>query len=253
MVSSGPRYRSLIIERLTVVMEDPEQRRRFRPPRRLLRPFDWAFTGPARSVRRDLQELLLFPVVRFFASLRTEGSEHLEEVTGPVVLVSNHTSHLDCPVILAALPPRVRHRTIVAAAADYFWRVKALGALTSLALGAIPFKRREGSSGSIESCKEGLRRGWSVLFFPEGSRSESGEVGAFKPGAAYLCVDTHCAALPIYIEGAHEIMPKGASLPRQGEVLVRFGRPVAPGPDDDYDSFTQRVREAVLALADSRR
>lgn len=222
--------------------------RKLRRPRRLLEPFDWALTGPVRGLRGDLQELLLFPLVRLFARMTVEGRDHLRSVTGPVVLVANHTSHLDCPVILAALPHRVRHRTIVAAAADYFYRVQALGALASLALGTIPFERHEGSRESLERCKEGLRRGWSVLIFPEGGRSKTGRLGHFKRGAAYLCVDTRSPALPIYLEGAHEILPKGASLPRRGRVRVAFGPPLGPRPDDDYDSFNSRMHDAIVAL-----
>lgn len=219
----------------------------------LVEPFDWALTAPARSVRSDLQDLVLFPVVRHFAKATVEGREHFEDLEGPVVLVSNHTSHLDCPVILTALPRRVRRRTLVAAAADYFWKVKAIGALTSLALGTVPFKRQDGSRQSLERLKEGLRRGWSVLLFPEGSRSHTGELGRFKPGAAYICLDTHTAAVPIYIEGAHRLMPKGSPLPRQGDVLVRFGPPIKPRPTDDYASFTVRMEDAILDLAGARR
>lgn len=217
-------------------------------PRRLVEPFDWALTGPARSVRLDLQELILFPIVRLFGRLRIEGEYHLKDVDGPVVVISNHTSHFDCPVILASLPRRIRHKTIVAAAADYFYKVGVLGALTSLALGTVPFERHEGSRGSLDKLKEGIHRGWSVLIFPEGTRSESGRMSHFKKGAAYLCVDTRCAALPIYLQGTHDVLPKGASFPKRGRILVRFGPPIGPNPDDGYDSFTQRMHDAIVAL-----
>lgn len=217
-------------------------------PRRLTKPLDWALTGPARGLRGDIQELLLFPFVRLFARLKIEGKENLRAVEGPVVVVANHTSHLDCPVILAALPRRIRHRTIVAAAADYFYKMPAVGVLTSLALGTIPFERHEGSRDSLDKLKEGLRRGWSVLVFPEGTRSATGRMGHFKRGAAYLCVDAKCAALPVLVEGAYEIMPKGASFPRRGRVLVRFGPLVGARPGDDYDSFTQRIHDVLVAL-----
>jgi 1-acyl-sn-glycerol-3-phosphate acyltransferase len=195
---------------------------------------------------------VLFPIVRYFARATVEGREHLAGLEGPVVLVSNHTSHLDCPVILSALPRGLRRRTLVAAAADYFWKVKALGAVTSLALGTVPFKRRDGSRQSIERLKEALRRGWSVLIFPEGGRSHTGELRPFKHGAAYVCLDTHSAAVPIYVEGAHRLMPKGSSIPKQGEVLLRFGPPVKPRPGDDYASLTARMEDAILGLSGTR-
>ncbi|MCA1838852.1 MAG: lysophospholipid acyltransferase family protein [Actinomycetota bacterium] len=217
-------------------------------PQRLFQPYDWAHTGPVRGLRSDIQQTLLFPLVRWFARLDVRGKRNLNQVEGPVVLVSNHTSHLDCPVILAALPFRLRQKTMVAAAADYFYKVAAVGALTSLALGTIPFERHEGSRESLERCKEGLRRGWSVLLFPEGSRSKTGELGDFKLGASYMCVDVRCAAVPIFLQGAYDIFPKGATFPRHGDVTVRFGKPVGPTPADDYVSFNQRLHDAIVEL-----
>lgn len=222
--------------------------KRKRRPRRLLQPFDWALTGPARGLRMDIQDLVLFPILRLFARVKLEGEENLKGADGPVVIVSNHTSHFDCPVILASLPRRIRHRTIVAAASDYFYKVSAFGALTSLALATVPFSRQEGARDSLETLKEGIRRGWSVLIFPEGTRSATGRMGEFKKGAAFLCVDAKCAALPILLKGSYEIMPKGSSFPKRGKVLVRFGPHIAPRPDDDYDSFTTRIEDAVVAL-----
>ncbi|HVF12524.1 MAG TPA: lysophospholipid acyltransferase family protein [Actinomycetota bacterium] len=217
-------------------------------PRWVVEPFDWSLSGPARGIRNDLQEILLFPIVRSFSRMEIIGAENLNDEDGPCVIVANHTSHFDCPLILACLPHHIRHKTIVAAAADYFFKVQAVGAMASLALGAIPFHRHEGSRESLEKLKEGIRRGWSVLIFPEGSRSQSGRLGHFKQGAAYLCVDTRCRAVPIYIEGAYDILPKGASFPRPGRVKATIGRPIGPTPSDDYESFTERLHEAVTAL-----
>lgn len=225
----------------------PDQMKRWSRPENVVKPFDWSLTGPVRRLRGDIQELILFPILRAVVRLRVENKEHLQDLDGPVVIVANHTSHFDCPIVLAALPYRIRTRTIVAAAADYFYRTKALGALTSLALGTVPFER-EGSRESLDRLKEGIRRGWSVLIFPEGTRSKTGKMRRFRAGASYLCVDTRCAALPILIKGAFDIMPKGRKFPRPGKVTVRFGRPVGPRPDDDYESMNERIYEAMLEL-----
>lgn len=222
-------------------------------PRRLVEPFDWSLKGPARGLRSDIQDLVLFPVLRSFARISVEGREHLESLSGPAVIYANHSSHFDAPVVLAALPRRVRHRTIIAAAADYFYKVQAVGALASLALGTIPFQRQEGSRESLEKCKEALRRGWSVLIFPEGTRSKDGSLGEFKKGAAFLAVDARCPAVPMLLKGAYEIFPKGASMPRPGKVKVTIGRPVGPRPDDDYDSFNERIRQALIDLGATAR
>lgn len=193
---------------------------------------------------------MLFPLVRTFARIRVEGGDLLKDLQGPFVIVANHSSHFDCPVILAALPHRIRHRTIVAAAADYFYKVQALGALTSLALGTVPFERHDSARESLGRLKEALLRGWSVLIFPEGTRSASGTLGKFRLGASYLSVDTKTAALPTHIEGAYDILPKGRRWPRRGPVRVRFGAPVGPRPDDDYQTFTKRLRRVVAELGE---
>lgn len=215
----------------------------------VLKPYDWALRGPFRGLRNDLQQLLLFPFVRWFARIKVEGKEHLKDLGGPVVIISNHSSHLDCPVILAALPNQVRQRTLVAAAADYFYKTKTLGFLTSLAVGAIPFQRHEGARESLENCKEALRRGWSVLIFPEGTRSKTGELGEFRPGASFLALDSMSATLPVRIVGAHDLMPKGRFLPRKGRVTVRFGPPVGVKPGETYEQYTERLWQAVANLA----
>jgi len=205
--------------------------------------------GPVRGMRGDIQEMLLFPLVHRFAGVRVAGAEAVSGIAGPVVMVANHTSYFDCPIILAALPRKIRHRTIVAAAADYLDRLESVGALASLALGAIPFETHTGSKASLDGCREALRRGWSVLIFPESSRSKTGKLGHFKKGAAYLCVDTKTAAVPILLEGAYDIMPKGAAMPRPGRVLVKIGEPVEPAPNDTYESFTERLHDAIAQLS----
>lgn len=217
---------------------------RRRPPE----PYAWSLSGSVRGLRADLQELFLFPIVRRIARLRIKGDR--PEDNGPFVIVANHNSHLDCPVILASLPRRLRTRTVVAAAADYFYKTKTVGALASLALGTIPFERHEGARDSLDRLKEALSRGWSVLIFPEGTRSTTGDMQAFKKGAAFLAVDTRTAALPVWIEGARDLMPKGRLLPRRGRVTLRFGEPVGPRPSDDYDSFTARLENAVANLGE---
>lgn len=223
-------------------------RGRWLSSKRLIEPFDWSLKGPARGLRGDIQELVLFPILRSFAKLSIEGKDNFDRVDGPVLIYANHSSHFDAPVVLASLPHRIRHRTIIAAAADYFYKVQAVGALASLALGTIPFSRHEDSKVSIDRCKDALRMGWSVLIFPEGTRSKDGMLGEFKKGAAYMCVDALTPALPIYLEGAYEIFPKGASMPRPGKVKVKVGQPVSPRPGDDYDTFTARMRDALIDL-----
>src|SRR6187551_3860772 len=111
------------------------------------------------------------------------GRENLETVRGPYVAVSNHTSHLDAPLIIGALPRKLSRYVAAGAAADYFFDVWWRRGLTALFFNAFPVDR-SGSNPRSVSAKSLLERGVPLLVFPEGTRSKTGEMGRFKPGAA---------------------------------------------------------------------
>jgi hypothetical protein len=82
----------------------------------------WARSWLAGVVRENFLRFVLNPTMDYYAARRATGKEKLEGVKGPVILVANHASHMDTPVILSALPRKLRKRTVVAAAADYFYK-----------------------------------------------------------------------------------------------------------------------------------
>ncbi|HET6319554.1 MAG TPA: lysophospholipid acyltransferase family protein, partial [Chloroflexota bacterium] len=139
-----------------------------------------------RWLRLIVQDALLVPLVRAFcAPFRARGAVRESE---PLVIVANHTSHLDAPAILAALPPHARHRTAIAAADDYFYRQPLLGLALSLGIGAFPFPR-QGSLG-LDRAADLLAHGWNVLIFPEGTRSADGALHEFRYGVGRLVART---------------------------------------------------------------
>ena len=81
----------------------------------------WARTAPARVLRGSVLMGLLGPAMDFYTRRTVLGLEHFEGLKAPVVFVANHSSHMDTPAILRALPHAWRRRTVVAAAADYFY------------------------------------------------------------------------------------------------------------------------------------
>jgi 1-acyl-sn-glycerol-3-phosphate acyltransferase len=185
----------------------------------------WSRSRAGVAVRAMLQRLLLFPLVGWFCRpLRIESDPSLHGMQGPFVFVANHSSHADTALILRALPPRIRRRTAPAAAEDYFFRGRIRGALVSLLVGAFPFPRR-GRAG-VDRAEQLLEAGWSVLLFPEGTRSADGHVGTFKPGVAMLGARGH-RVVPIGIAGARHVFPKGRTLPRRHAVSIVIGAPVA--------------------------
>jgi 1-acyl-sn-glycerol-3-phosphate acyltransferase len=196
----------------------------------------------ARAASR-LRELLicgvLGPLMDLYTRRRVAGHERLDDLTGPVVFVANHNSHMDTPVILRALPGQWRRRTAVAAAADYFYdkRRKALSA--SLAFGTVPLDRNSGAGvGPAQTAHLDrlIQDGGSLLVFPEGTRSRDGRVGRLRTGAALLAAEHHVPIVPIYVSGTGEAMPRGhrwmvfkAGRPGPRHPLeIRFGKPIVP-------------------------
>lgn len=220
-----------------------EQRSEKRP-----RLAEWPLSHPCVSARAVLQAPLL-GLMGLVAPGDVAGGEALAELPSPAIYAANHTSHLDTLAVLRALPPRHRSRLAVAAAADYFYTGRWLGAGVSLLLNAFPFSRSHGIRSSLENCAWLLEKGWSVLIFPEGSRSETGAMGRFRPGVGLLAVRTGVPVVPVYLRGLHEVLPKGQSLPRPGRSGVTFGAPLTFTSDTTHDDATEAIRRAVLTLS----
>ncbi|MEJ5912890.1 lysophospholipid acyltransferase family protein [Pseudokineococcus sp. 1T1Z-3] len=201
------------------------------------------------SARRLLQRLVLRPVVRSQVSVEVRGAEHVRDLPGPYVVVANHSSHLDAPLVLGALPPRVSQDLAVAAAADYFFDARWRAALTGLVFNAFPVDRG-GTRGNRGLAAQLLDEGTSLLLFPEGTRSKDGTMAPFKVGAAALAVTRGVPVVPIGLVGAYDAMPRGRSWPVPGRPRVRVvvGEPLMPGPEENARAFTQRIALAVERL-----
>jgi long-chain acyl-CoA synthetase len=209
----------------------------------------WSLRNPARAARLLLEELLVFPAHRLLCHpFNVQGREHLHALSPPVLFVANHSSHADTPSILRALPARFRRRVAVGAAADYIYRIHLLGTAATLALNAFPFYREGPVRASLEYCGELMDRGWSVLLYPEGTRSPTGKLLPFKSGIGLLAAGLRVPVVPIAVTGTHAVLPKGAKYPRPGAVAVRFGAPVNLRPTDDYLAVAAMLEHTVERL-----
>jgi len=202
---------------------------------------------PGRLAREVLQPPTL-AVLDLLAPAVVYGREALDALAGPVLLAANHTSHLDTPVILHALPHARRRRVAVAAAADYFFMRPRLGAVVALLFGAVPFGRGRGARVSLAACAGLLGAGWSILLYPEGTRTTTGRIGPFRPGVGFLAVDLGIPVVPIRTEGLFGIFPKGGRLPHPGRVTVHFGTPLRFAGDVSHRAATAAIEAAVRAL-----
>jgi 1-acyl-sn-glycerol-3-phosphate acyltransferase len=212
----------------------------------------WARRPAARLARAALVDLAIRPAVHALASPVVDGRERLDALTPPVIFAANHHSHLDTGLLLSLLPERFRRRTVVAAAADYFFDRRAKGALHALAFGAVPVERTKVNRRSAEVATDLLAGGWNLVIFPEGGRSPDGWAQEFRGGAAYLAVRSGRPVVPVYLEGTRDVWPKGQRLPRPHKVTVTFGTPLSPDPGEDARRLAARIERAVAALADEQ-
>lgn len=191
------------------------------------------------------------------------GVEHLEQLDPPIIFAANHMSHVDTAAILGTLPRPIRNRTAVAAALDVFGSNdrKALAKVPNLCLQylvasgfhAFAFDRHGPPLRSIRTALQLVRNGWSLLLYPEGTRSRSGEMRDFKLGVGVLARFSDRPVVPIYVCGGDQVLPCAKLLPRPGDIHVRYGRPMMFGPSDTPQDFVRRVHDAVERLGREHR
>lgn len=214
---------------------------------------DWARRFPARWARVVVLEGLIRPSIRALADPERRGLDRLTalaDLEQPVIFAANHHSHLDAGLLLSSLPEPWRHKVFAGAAADYFFKTRATGAVSALALNAIPIERTKVTRRSADQAAELIDGGWSMVIFPEGGRSPDGWGQKFRGGAAYLAIRCRVPVVPVHLQGTDRILPKGSRRPRPNTTVVTFGSPLWPVDGEDSRRFAARVESAVAALAE---
>jgi long-chain acyl-CoA synthetase len=216
----------------------------------------------ARAVRRVALPYWLLPLARIFAHIRATGRENLSSVRGPVIFAANHQSHFDVPVILASLPVRWRYRVATAMAKEFFdahffpaghklrerFFISLYYRLSTFFFNAFPIPQRQAGAGeTIRYMGELAEEGWSILIFPEGDRSTSGEIHPFQPGVGMLASHLHLPVVPIRIEGLDRVLNRNARWPHPGRVIVRIGKPLYLH-GDSFADLAGTVEAAVRHL-----
>jgi long-chain acyl-CoA synthetase len=222
----------------------------------------WNRTWPVRVVRRLSLATWILPLARVFAHLRVDGLHHLKDFEGPVIFASNHQSHMDVPVILAALPGRWRARVAPAMLkeffkahfypADYTWRQWFTNSLNyylaSFFFNAFPIPQREaGARHTLTYIGELTAGGWSVLIFPEGVRSETEEIQPFRGGVGMIAARLDVPVVPVRVSGVNRVLHPRWKMVRPARVRVTFGAPLRLR-GDDYGALAERVEAGVRSL-----
>ena len=222
----------------------------------------WNRSLPARALRRASLPTWILPLGRIFARVDVRGLEHLEGLAGPVIFAANHQSHLDTPVILDALPPRWRYRVAPAMAKEFFkahFYPEQFGRkayvqnsanyyLASLFFNAFPLPQREsGTRQTLRYIGELISQGYSILIFPEGRRTQKGEIAPFQPGAAMIAARLEVPVIPVRLEGLDRILHQSWKFPSRGLARVTFGAPMLL-KGHDYADLSRRLEAAVTGL-----
>ena len=165
---------------------------------------------------------------------------------GGVILASNHQSYLDPPFVAACLP---RETSFMARRS--LFEIPLLGPII-VACNAFPIERNSGDVRGVKNAIERLRSGSALLLFPEGTRSRDGRIGPLKGGLRMIAERAGVPVVPVLVDGAHRVWPKGRLFPRlHGHVLVRFGKPV---PIDGSDEeFAGRLRAVFVEMQEENR
>jgi len=179
-----------------------------------------------------------------------------------VIFAANHQSHFDGPVILDSLPPRWRYRTAPAMMREFFnahyfpekygrkaWFTNSLNYyLAVFFFNAFPLPQREaGARQTLRYIGELLADRQSLLIFPEGRRSESGAIDAFRPGIGMIASKLGAPVVPVRIDGLQHVLGVGRHMARPGRVRVAFGQPLRL-VGEDYEELSRTVEAAVRSL-----
>lgn len=210
----------------------------------------WQFALPVVVVRAVLIAGFLYPLMAIFSRRRTYGREILNSIDGPVIFAANHLSVADNPAVLLALPWRWRLRLATAASEEVMrGRGRVQSFFAALISNGFHISQTGSIRGSMAYCGRLVRARWSLLFFPEGIRSDDGKLGPFKPGIGLLAARLGVPVIPVYLKGTDSVVAKGGARPHRGYIEVRFGQPVQISEGMKYDAATEVIRDAVKSLS----
>lgn len=166
--------------------------------------------------------------------------------TGRVLLVSNHQSHVD-PVVTTLPLPRECHYV----ARDTLFRNPVFRRVI-VHLNAFPIKRGGADVGALKEILRRLKGECAVVIFPEGTRSQDGTLGKFRPNALAVAKKAKVLIVPVMVSGAHRALPKGAIFPRPKRVVVAYCEPIPAEQVAEWDEATisATIRQRIQANLD---
>jgi long-chain acyl-CoA synthetase len=220
----------------------------------------WPWWRPIALLRSAFIELISQPLVWLLATPRIEPPAALSPQK-PVLLIANHVTTYDVALIWFGLPGPMRRRIAAAMAGDMLrdWRrmrnlapgLDWLGPITWLLVTALfnafPLPRSAGFRRSFQHAGEALDRGYNVLVFPEGHRTDSG-LQPFRPGIGLLVRESATPVIPVALAGLSELKEKKKGWFRSGRLTVRVGSPIEFAAEDSAEEITARLHQTLKAM-----
>ena len=187
------------------------------------------------------------PIALFFTGMELRYRERLPD-HGPAIICANHNSHADTAILLSIFPPKALARMRPVAAADYFLTNPALSWFARRMIGITPISRAVARGEDIlQPARDALARGDIVVVFPEGSRGRPEEMGPLKAGVARLAeAFPDAPVIPVWLQGAGRVLPKGAFIPVPMNCCVLVGEPLHW--TGERQVFMNSLKDALAAL-----
>jgi long-chain acyl-CoA synthetase len=223
----------------------------------------WVLHWPVTWLRLAVHYLLMRSAVFLLARPHVSGAENLDNISGPLLVVSNHIADVDIGLIQYALPRRFGNNLTTATRGEDLealrspnpqraWAVRIYNRLQWTLgvafLNLFPLPQHAGFRKSFAYAGAAVDRGYSVLVFPEGRHTRDGNVAEFQSGAGLLANNLLIPILPVRIDGLFQLKMAGKKFAPRGKIHVRMGKPMKFAPETKPKEIAQALQEAVNGL-----
>jgi long-chain acyl-CoA synthetase len=223
----------------------------------------WTRRWPVTWIRLLVYYALVWPATMIMDKPKIMGRENLKDFHGQALIVSNHITQSDIGFILASLPARLRHRVATAMQGEMLrsmryppqewfflrrWFEQLQYALVTAFFNVFSLPQRAGYRESFKFAGEVADQGYNIVIFPEGRRTETGEMSPFRSGIGLLAKRLQLPIIPMRIDGLFALKQKKQRFSKPGTVQVHIGQPVSFEGADDPEKIAKKLQSIVARL-----